>query len=177
MTNKELITKLRDMADLADASYAMLHCINGDFVIRQYWNENNEKKIFIEEFGDNITLGDKVKDDVKDDKDNILHKKNDNTTYARAIEARFCKEMLNAENKQIKSIKDISLQSKLSHRTKNFVNRYELVHHIPNTLSGFSATIFRDLGEFNIAADTRKFENDFLYIIAFRGTETIRDIV
>ena len=101
----------------------------------------------------------------------ILHKKNDNTAYARAIEARFCKEMLNDENKQIESIKDISLQAKLSHRTKNFVNRYELVHHIPNTLSGFSATIFRDLGEFNIATDTRKFENDFLYIIAFRGTE------
>ena len=59
----------------------------------------------------------------------------------------------------------------LSHRTKNFVNRYELVSHIPNTLSGFSATIFRDLGELDTATNARKLENDFSYIIAFRGTE------
>ena len=38
--------------------------------------------------------------------------------------------------------KNVLLDSVLSHRTKNFVNRYELIHHIPNTLSGFSATLF-----------------------------------
>ncbi|TLD93023.1 hypothetical protein LS80_010780, partial [Helicobacter trogontum] len=40
-----------------------------------------------------------------------------------------------------------------------------------NTLSGFSATVFRDLGELDTATNARKLENDFSYIIAFRGTE------
>ncbi|TLD79026.1 alpha/beta hydrolase family protein [Helicobacter trogontum] len=88
-----------------------------------------------------------------------MHKKDSNTTYARAIEARFCKEMINDENKQIKSINDISLQARISQRTKNFVNRCELVHHIPNTLSGYSSTIFYDTHNKD-------------YIIAFRGTES-----
>ena len=62
------------------------------------------------------------------------------------------------KDKQIKSIKDISLQATLSHRTKNFVNRYELVSHIPNTLSGFSATLFYD---------TQKDR----FVVGFRGIE------
>lgn len=54
--------------------------------------------------------------------------------------------------KDTKKLSDINklnnaLQATLSRRTINFVNRYELVHHILNTLSGFSATIFRDLGK------------------------------
>ena len=85
--------------------------------------------------------------------------------------------MLNDENKQIQSIKNISLQATLSHRTKNFVNRYELVSHIPNTLSGFSATVFRDLGELDTATNARKLENDFSYIITFRDTESTKEIV
>ncbi|WP_233715384.1 hypothetical protein [Helicobacter trogontum] len=177
MTNKQLIERMKDMANCADASYAELHCIRKNFIVKQYWNENNRKRIFVEEFGDNLTKGDKIIDDIKDDNDNILHKKDSNTTYARAIEARFCKEMLNDENKQIQSIKNISLQATLSHRTKNFVNRYELVSHIPNTLSGFSATVFRDLGELDTATNARKLENDFSYIITFRDTESTKEIV
>ncbi len=64
----------------------------------------------------------------------------------------------------------------LSHRTKNFVNRYELIHHIPNTLSGFSATIFYDIKESNTTTNTKESEKHFEYIIAFRGTESTREI-
>ncbi|BAM32800.1 MULTISPECIES: hypothetical protein [Helicobacter] len=166
MTNKIMINRFKDMADCADASYALL-----DEVYKiDEWN-----KIF----GDNLTKGHIVCDDIEiiNSKKELLTiiKKDSNTTYARAIEARFCNEMIikddDGKDKQIKSIKDISLQATLSHRTKNFVNRYELIHHIPNTLSGFSATIFRDLGELDTATNARKLENDFSYIIAFRGTE------
>lgn len=54
----------------------------------------------------------------------------------------------------------------ISLRTKAFVNRYELVHHIKNTsITGFSSTLFYD----------SKFKN---YIIGFRGTETeLNDLV
>ncbi|WP_149710341.1 DUF2974 domain-containing protein [Campylobacter concisus] len=46
----------------------------------------------------------------------------------------------------------------ISPRTKLFVNRYELVKHIPNQKSGFSSTVFYDTVKSN-------------YIIGFRGTE------
>ncbi|WP_149711183.1 hypothetical protein [Campylobacter concisus] len=46
----------------------------------------------------------------------------------------------------------------LSPRTKLFVNRYELVKHIPNQKSGFSSSVFYDSAKLN-------------YIIGFRGTE------
>lgn len=54
----------------------------------------------------------------------------------------------------------------ISLRTKAFVNRYELVHHIKNTsITGFSSTVFYD----------SKFNN---YIIGFRGTELgFKDLV
>lgn len=46
----------------------------------------------------------------------------------------------------------------ISLRTKSFVNRFELVNHIPNTSSGYSSSIFYDSIREN-------------YCIAFRGTE------
>ena len=141
MTNKEMINKFKDMADIADASYALL---NEVYKIDE-WN-----KIF----GDKQTLGSTFfNKDINTEQ---------NSTYARAIEARFCNEMIikddDGKDKQIKSIKDISLQATLSHRTKNFVNRYELVSHIPNTLSGFSATIFYDIRESNTTTNTKEFK-------------------
>ena len=129
------------MADCADASYALL---NEVYKIDE-WN-----KIF----GDKQTLGSTFfNKDINTEQ---------NSTYARAIEARFMQDFLitkqmdtsetnkdnTAKNKSIKignDPKNVLLDSVLSHRTKNFVNRYELIHHIPNTLSGFSATIFYDI--------------------------------
>ena len=159
MTNKIMINRFKDMADCADASYALL---NEVYKIDE-WN-----KIF----GDKQTLGSTFfNKDINTEQ---------NSTYARAIEARFCNEMIikddDGKDKQIKSIKDISLQSTLSHRTKNFVNRYELIHHIPNTLSGFSATIFYDIKESNTTTNTKEFKKHFEYIIAFRGTESTEEI-
>ena len=49
--------------------------------------------------------------------------------------------------------------------------------HIPNTLSGFSATIFYDIKESNTTTHTKEFKKHFEYIIAFRGTESTREIV
>ena len=160
MTNKEMINKFKDMADIADASYALL---NEVYKIDE-WN-----KIF----GDKQTLGSTFfNKDINTEQ---------NSTYARAIEARFCNEMIikddDGKDKQIKSIKDISLQATLSHRTKNFVNRYELVSHIPNTLSGFSATIFYDIRESNTTTNTKEFKKHFEYILSFRGTESTKEIV
>ena len=166
MINKELIERMKDMADCADASYAKLHCIRKDFIVRQYWNENNGKKIFIEEFGDNQTLGDTIKNDIKDDNGNILHTNGNNTAYARCIEARFMQDVVIEKG----TFKDTTINNDPK-------NVSELIHHIPNTLSGFSATIFYDIKESNTTTNTKEFENDFSYIITFRDTESTKEIV
>ena len=154
-TNKKMINKFKDMADCADAAYAKLHYVyDNNLFFDRKWKG-----------GDKITFGDKLDKDIeiKDNKGKSLSfKQNTNTAYARCIEARFMQDFLitkqmdtsetnkdNTEkNKSIKignDPKNVLLDSVLSHRTKNFVNRYELIHHIPNTLSGFSATIFYDI--------------------------------
>ena len=62
-------------------------------------------------------------------------------------------------------------------QAKRFFERYELIHHIPNTLSGFSATIFYDIKESNTTTNTKEFKKHFEYILSFRGTESTREIV
>ena len=57
-------------------------------------------------------------------------------------------------------------------QAKNFFDRYDLLEHCPNTDSGFSATLFKDLGEVDKKANTRKaVDKDSQYILSFRGTE------
>lgn len=57
-------------------------------------------------------------------------------------------------------------------QAKNFFERYDLLEHCPNTDSGFSATLFKDLGEFDEKTNTRKaVDKDSQYILSFRGTE------
>lgn len=154
-TDKGMINKFKDYADCADAAYAKLDFVDGFIDIGKWY----EKEI---EYGDKQKLGDKFK--------------KSNSTYARCIEARFMQDVV-IEKGTFKDTtinndpKNVSATATLSTRTKNFVNYYELIHHIPNTLSGFSATIFRDLRESNTTTNIKKFEKYFEYIIAFRGTE------
>lgn len=124
-----LIKKFLDYANVADASYALLEAVNGKF--KDIDNEGKER----EKEGDKQNLGDKFN--------------NHNSTYARAIEARFMKDVVlekgivrdtTIDNNPI----NIPIDSTLSTRTKNFVNRYEIRFHQPNTDSGFSATLFYD---------------------------------
>ncbi|RDU61442.1 hypothetical protein CQA53_10140 [Helicobacter didelphidarum] len=180
-TSRELIQKFRDMADCADAAYAMLHYVYESI------DSANPKKEWEE--ADKITLGYKLEADIeiKDKNDKIIRKitKDSNTAYARAIEARFCQDLkiyspndnkyieINNDPKNIQSKDDEDNKDDkkytLSLRTQNFVERYELVHHIPDIasldtllafLTGYSATLFYDTDNKN-------------YILAFRGSEEI----
>lgn len=154
MTNKQLIEQMRDMADCADAAYAKLDYVfkNIDaFFDSNKWNE-----------ADGIKLGNQTKEN-----DRYLNGReilpNSNTAYARCIEARFMQDI--AIKKGVfkdttinNDPKNVLLDSTLSTRTKNFVNRYKLIEHQPNTLMGFSATLFYD---------TQKDR----FVVGFRGIE------
>ena len=132
-------------------------------------------------YADGITRGDVIKSDQKDENNNTIKNAGDPTAYALAIEARFMAEKIvkkpmeeGDEKEEIvelsNDVKNFIKTSKtkpprifykkedLSPRTKLFVNRYELVKHIPNQKSGFSSTVFYDTAKSN-------------YIIGFRGTE------
>ena len=208
---KEQIIKFKDYADIADASYAMLHWVsenekNGlddlyskvgkdnapEKIVNSYKKQEIEKPVW--RYKDNIRIGDVLAEDIRDKNDNIIKEAGDPTAYALAIEARFNQDMVITKptdkeddkpeikpiNNEIQSFiyqpKDINKPPyifvnkenfhQISLRTKAFVNRYELVHHIKNTsITGFSSTVFYD----------SKFNN---YIIGFRGTELgFKDLV
>ncbi|TLD79878.1 Mbeg1-like protein [Helicobacter trogontum] len=151
----KLTQKFLDYANCADASYARLEYIHK--------NIGNDKK------ADDLTFGNKLNKDIeiKDDEGNLLYTKpkDTNTAYACAIEARFEQDTIG--KKYNNNIIQVKLDSKLSKRTINFVNRFQLLFHQPNTESGFSATLFKD---------TKADSKDSEYILAFRGTEDSKDI-
>ena len=137
-------------------------------------------------YSDNIRLGEIITEDNQTRQSRINNRQiGDPTAYALAIEANFMAEKFvkkpNAkagekpkqlennitrfistptdEKGEITGDPFIFYKKKdLSPRTKLFVNRYELVKHIPNQRSGFSSTVFYDTAKSN-------------YIIGFRGTE------
>ena len=160
-------------------------------IVNSYKEQEIEKPVW--RYKDNIRKGDVLNDSIQDKDGNIVRKAGDPTAYALAIEARFNQDMVitkpissEGEKPEVKPINN-EIQSfvytdkvtkehrifvgepnfhQISLRTKAFVNRYELVHHIKNTsITGFSSTVFYD----------SKFNN---YIIGFRGTELgFKDLV
>ena len=212
ISTKEQIIKFKDYADIADASYAMLHWVsenekNGlddlyskrgkenvpESIVNSYKKQEVEKPVW--RYADDITLGDKIDESNETDASQANNRKiGEPTAYALTIEARFNQDMVITKptdkeddkpeikliNNEVQSFvyqsKDINKPPyifvnkenfhQISLRTKAFVNRYELVHHIKNTsITGFSSTLFYD----------SKFKN---YIIGFRGTETeLNDLV
>ena len=192
ISNKDLISKFKDYADIADASYAMLHWVNEN-EDDGWFDKFKERKPARWKFADSITKGHKITEDNETDISREYHRKiGEPTAYALAIEARFNQDMViekpkisedkKPEKKQINN----EIQSfiatpddkppyifvnqenrhQLSLRTKSFVNRYELLHHVKDTsITGYSSSAFYD----------SKFNN---YAIGFRGTEmSIKDLL
>ena len=148
-------------------------------IVNSYRKEEIDNPVW--RYKDNIKKGDTLSGDIQDKDGNTIKKAGDPTAYALAIEARFMAEKIvkkpmeeGDEKEEIvelsNDVKNFIKTSKtkpprifykkedLSPRTKLFVNRYELVKHIPNQKSGFSSTVFYDTAKSN-------------YIIGFRGTE------
>ena len=198
ISTKDLISKFKDYADIADASYAMLHWINENEE-DGWFDKFKERKPARWKFKDSITKGyeKEINETTTDEYGNEISKKvKQPTAYALAIEARFNQDMVikipqNADEEIGNKLEEITIANKvqnfikvnkttkqqkifinepgfhsLSLRTKSFVNRYELLHHVKDTsITGYSSSAFYD----------SKFGN---YVIGFRGTELgIKDLV
>ncbi|WP_462108486.1 alpha/beta hydrolase family protein, partial [Campylobacter concisus] len=153
-------------------------------IVNSYKKQEVEKPVW--RYADDIRKGDTVEELSEKAKNNGINF-GDTTAYALTIEARFNQDMVIKRLKRGSDteFEDVAIDNNvknfiavpknqepyifyknISLRTKAFVNRYELVHHIKNTsITGFSSTLFYD----------SKFKN---YIIGFRGTETeLNDLV
>ena len=104
MTPKDFIEQAKDYADIADASYAMLHYVDENEVFDPRDDEFRAKIPAFKPparwiYADGIKLGYEItKENTQDDKIQELIKKNQRelrqpTAYALAIEARFSKNM------------------------------------------------------------------------------------
>ena len=140
MKPRDFIEQLKDYADIADASYAMLE------YIKKNTESDRKNNVFK---ADNLTFGDKLQQDieVKDDKGNLLYikPKGTNTAYACAIEARFNQEKVGSlcipltnkcliEKDKISNndITQVKLNDTLSQRTITFTNRFRILAHQEN---------------------------------------------
>ena len=184
---KQIISDIKDHADMADASYSFYEFIDNN----EKWSKSDEfynYKILKKPnprwtYADGARKGD-VLDEISEKAKENGKKIGDITTYALCVEARFMKDKEivgpneskpHAIDNDVKNFIHVDEETKeqelfykptsLSHRTKTFVNRYELISHQQNTaISGFSYTIFKDT-EPTMSSDKPR------YIIAFRGTE------
>ena len=144
MTNKEMINKLKDMAELAIVAYGYFHLANPKYD----FNQDNTDKKRLEHF--------------RELKAKELGRDLDENTYPTPTD------ILNIEYKYFKD-ENGKPQDSWYHKhflggdmsptqAKNFLKKYDVLIHQPNTHSGFSATLFSD-----------KTKNRF--IVGFRGTE------
>ncbi|WP_103567930.1 hypothetical protein [Campylobacter concisus] len=191
---KQIISDIKDHADMADASYSFYEFIDNNekwSKSDEFYNYKILKKPKPKwVYADDIRLGDRVNQDNETETSRTNGKKiGDITTYALCVEARFMKDkeivapnddenekedkrLIDNDVKNFIKVNDKDFSQRifykptsLSHRTKTFVNRYELISHQQNTaISGFSYTIFKDTKP-TMSSDKPR------YIIAFRGTE------
>jgi len=178
---KQIISDIKDHADMADASYSFYEFIDKN----ETWSKSDEFYNYkiLKKPNPRWIYADHIKQGFLNPEIDSL------TAYALCVEARFMKDKeIIAPNdyedeKEDKRLIDNDIKNfikvdernfsqrifykptSLSHRTKTFVNRYELISHQPNTvISGFSYTIFKDTKP-TMSSDKPR------YIIAFRGTE------
>ena len=189
---KQIISDIKDHADMADASYSFYEFIDKNETWSksdEFYNYRILKKPNPRwTYADGARKGD-VLDEISEKAKENGKKIGDITAYALCVEARFMKDkeiekpLQEGDTEPEKAKIDNNIKNflyidkrtynqrmfykptSLSHRTKTFVNRYELISHQSNTaISGFSYTIFKDTKP-TMSSDKPR------YIIAFRGTE------
>ena len=157
MNNKQRIKKIRDYAELAQASYFYFDLLKDSQGIPRkiYGLDSNGNKIKDEKYPRGykeieVTLEHIVNKKYQGQEVLINLQQGDDifTEMKNSAKEVFNFDKLNGEFGEIQA--------------KNFLNKYDLLHHQPNTHSGFSATLFKD---------TKADSKDSEYILSIRGTE------
>ena len=186
LTNKEMVNKIKDYADIADVAYAFFEYIDENEIWSfsdKFHNERILKKPNPRwDYADYTYYGHTLEFDVKDENGNTIKAAGTPTTYALCVEARFMQDLTIQKPKEDDELEEEKVQisnqiknfikvprnkkqylfytiDNLSKRTKNFTSRFKLLKHQKNDILGFSATLFEDTKDNNKR------------ILAFRGTE------
>lgn len=171
-TNKQIIEALRDNAELAWAAYGFFDRGEYDDGELGYRYEDNKSQLNAKNGKEHnnitkatppqykITYPDILTGEYKDLR--AYHNIPDNNGEYQPIKPFYKKSKFQGDMNKEQARQLLGDDKSINQIRKA---KYTLIHHIPNTtISGFSATLFYD----NCAKN---------YTLAFRGTETIRDIV
>mgnify|MGYP002752482604 CR=1 FL=1 len=188
LTNKEMVNKIKDYADIADVAYAFFEYIDENEIWSFSDKFHNERILKTPKPRWDYADGINWKSEITKENETVLSKNNKReigqpTAYALCVEARFMQDLkifkpseLKKQNPKpqkinnsIHSFIDVDETTKeqmlfytinnLSKRTKNFTSRFRLLKHQKNNGLGFSATLFEDTKD-----NSKK-------ILTFRGTE------
>ena len=186
LTNKEMVDKIKDYADIADVAYAFFEYIDENEIWSfsdKFHNERILKKPNPRwDYADYSYYGHTLEFDVKDENGNTIKAAGTPTAYALCVEARFMQDLTIQKPKEDDELEEEKVQisnqiknfikvprnkkqylfytiDNLSKRTKNFTSRFRLLKHQKNNGLGFSATLFEDTKD-----NSKK-------ILTFRGTE------
>ncbi|OUT06709.1 Mbeg1-like protein, partial [Campylobacter concisus] len=186
LTNKEMVNKIKDYADIADVAYAFFEYIDENEIWSfsdKFHNERILKKPNPRwDYADNVNYGHTLEFDIKDESGNTIKAAGTPTSYALCVEARFMQDLTIQKPKEDDELEEEKVQisnqiknfikvprnkkqylfytiDNLSKRTKNFTSRFRLLKHQKNNGLGFSATLFEDTKD-----NSKK-------ILTFRGTE------
>ena len=195
LTNKDMVNKIKDYADIADVSYAFFEYIDENEIWSFSDKFYNEKILKTPkprwDYADNVNYGHTLEFDIKDENGNTIKLAGSPTAYALCVEARFMQDLTieKPEKNDDGTIKKVKISNEIrnfittpkgepqrlfinekgyhqiSKRTKNFTSRFKLLKHQKNDKQGFSTTLFEDTKDNN-----KK-------ILTFRGTEiTLGDL-
>ena len=194
LTNKDMVNKIKDYADIADVAYAFFEYIDENEIWSfsdKFYNEKilktpNPRWDYADSTYHGHTL-EKLNQKAKENGRQLGQP----TAYALCVEARFMQDLTieKPEKNDDGTIKKVKISNEIrnfittpkgepqrlfinekgyhqiSKRTKNFTSRFRLLKHQKNDELGFSATLFEDT------------ENNNKRILTFRGTEiTLEDL-
>ena len=194
LTNKDMVNKIKDYADIADVAYAFFEYIDENEIWSfsdKFYNEKilktpNPRWDYADSTYHGHTL-EKLNQKAKENGRQLGQP----TAYALCVEARFMQDLTieKPEKNDDGTIKKVKISNEIrnfittpkgepqrlfinekgyhqiSERTKKFTSRFRLLKHQKNDELGFSATLFEDT------------ENNNKRILTFRGTEiTLEDL-
>lgn len=190
LTNKDMVNKIKDYADIADVSYAFFEYIDENEIWSfsdKFYNERILKKPNPRwDYADGVNYGHTLEFDIKDENGNTIKAAGSPTAYALCVEARFMQDLTikkpksdeNEEDEFVKidnEIKNFIYVDKKTKEQRIFINEkgyHQISKRTKNFTSRFRLLKHRKNDGLGFSAtlfeDT---ENSNKKILAFRGTE------
>ena len=160
LTNKDMVNKIKDYADIADVSYAFFEYIDEN----EIWSFSDKfynEKILKEpnprwDYADNVNYGHTLEFDIKDENGNTIKSAGSPTAYALCVEARFMQDLTIKKPNFKFGEEDTNI--KISNNIKNFIAVQEKNGEISQRI------FINEEGYHQISERTKKFTSRFILL-------------